>query len=278
MAPKKAKPSSHAPSAAKRAGVVVNANRFGSNKNPHKTRDHEDPEALRKLLSGAQSRFDQKTPNFALATASPPSPDNPVLSLREMFRAAGLGKKPVKLWLWVAATQTSAANTALAFAQRLRPSDSAEFTSLANLYDEYKAHRAQVFFHLAVSGAALTSNVDIAAAYDPVNNGAYASIIAVFPAQYRTYVNVTSGLTSSAGGAPQPVTTHGHWTHSFPFPSGGVVNPAAVNNVNTGNWTDTGVTDVDYGYWKGYVTAGGTSAITNIGLKFGIEVTFKMRS
>jgi hypothetical protein len=245
---------------------------------PHKKggvdRNSQTIEELRALANKLKTVNSQSSTDAKAKTDT----DLPIATVKDMLRSSGFGKKPLKVWLWFAATQTSSANTVLTFSQRLRPSDSAEFTSLAALYDEYKGLESHVIYHAAVSGAAATTNIDFAAAYDPTNSGAYGSIVAILPARHHVYNNITYDTSIVGGGAPKALTPNGHWAHRFRFPSGNIVDPTVANSVNTGNWTDTSETAVDYGFWKAYVSAAGTSSVVNIGLKIGILTEFKMRS
>ncbi len=197
------------------------------------------------------------------------------LSLKDVLREMGVNRQPMTVMLWYSATQTGSANTAFAFAQRLRAGDSTEFADFADIFDEYKVLAATVHYHLAFSGTAPSANVDFAVAYDPANAGLYASIAAVLPAQYHQLLNVAYAQVTSGCGAPQCVTKNGMWTHKFPLPTGVITNSSGVG---TGAWTDTSFSAIDYGYWKGYAGPAGSGTIVNFGLHIGLKVTFKMRS
>lgn len=201
--------------------------------------------------------------------------------LKAMFRASGLSRKPLRIRLWEGSTFASAANTALATTVALRPSGSAEFASLAALYDIYTAHGCLLMYHIAITVAAQTVNVEFAGAYDPANSGAYASVIAIMPAEQKHYEVVGYDSASIGAKHPSAVTSRGHWTKKFKYPQPDkriVTDPTANSAVGTGAWHDVTLTAVDFGYWKSYMTAAGTAAVNNVAYKIGTDLEFAIRS
>ncbi len=186
----------------------------------------------------------------------------PLRLLRQPARSAGSRLKGIgtlKTWLWYSTSATSSTTTAQAPVFRLRPSDSSEFADLANIFDELRVVRAKA--HFAVSGSAASNFWDVAMAYDPVNAGVYSSVTACLSAQHHVGPLRAPGGNSSPGS----YTPSGLWIFpEFQLPKGPQGTDFVSSSVATGQWQDTGVTAVDYGYFKGYVTApsGGTSTCT----------------
>jgi len=201
----------------------------------------------------------------------------PISTMKIMLAEGNRGKgfPPWKGWLWFVSTNTSAATTAQAPVINLIPASSAEFNSLVDLYDEFKAHDVQAKFYTQFSGA--STGVDLIVGYDPADATAYGSVTAALPTRYSTGPIRASG--SNSGG----VTIwgkHGMITFKAKMPPGTLNDPTTATNCNTGNWTScsaVNIASINYGYLKSYITAPSTGTST-IQLYVGMYVEFRMRS
>jgi hypothetical protein len=193
------------------------------------------------------------------------------LALRAMGKG-GKGKtgmKPVKVWLWSAVNSTSAATTAQAPVFQLFITNSAEATSLIDLFDQFKVEK--VHFSYVLSFSTSSNGVDLAVAYDPANAGAYASVQAVLPARWHKQTSVGGNFTQ-----PSPHTPDGRWHFHVTLPKGPFTD--AGGSSATGDWADTAnASTIDYGFIKGYVNAAsaGTTSLTGY---IGMLTSFRMRS
>jgi hypothetical protein len=164
----------------------------------------------------------------------------------------------LKTWLWNVSSTTSSAATAQAPVFRLRPSDSAEFADLANLFDELRVVAAKARYAVSLGGSGVTT-IDTAMAYDPVNSGAYSSVVAVLPAAHHVGPNRLHASNSN----PEATSRSGFWEFpEFQLPKGPQGTDFVSSAVATGQWQDTGVTAVDYGYFKGYINAASNGTTT----------------
>lgn len=228
---------------------------------------------------------DAKTPlnkQVALKFSTEDIVDNP--TLKEIFKN-GSGKtakiKPWKGWLWVYDFQTSASMTAQAPVLRCRPSDSAEFSSLASLYDEYKVLKIQ--WRETVTAPLNATMVDWATTYDPDNSGAYASLVGVLPSQYSTGpmacvpTGAGGGTALSAGGYVVSATKTGYHVTNVKVPLGARTNNSAATTCVTGMWVDVNQTVADFGWVKSYVNQPQTGT-TNRVMYLGMYTEFRVRS
>jgi hypothetical protein len=196
--------------------------------------------------------------------------------LRNNRSIKGKRLSPLDIQLWMTGGSTSSSGTAQAPVQRIRPSDSAEFSSLAALYDEYKCHGGEFIFRISTA-AGVVGATNGGAAYDPVSDGVYGALVTLLAAsQKMAPVSGPSGGASFPGG----VTKTGFWHFKFKCPNGvqGVPQSASpVSNNVTGMWVDVNQTIADYGYIKSYVNAaaGTTSAIE---WYLRMDCTFRSRS
>jgi len=174
---------------------------------------------------------------------------------------AAIGTKPLKIHLWMEDAKTSSATTAQAPVQRCRPSDSAEFSALASLFDEYKMISAVNHFKIFQS-TGTAGGVDAGVAYDPVDGTAYGGLITLLPAAQKMGPIATGAIGATA---PQTVNETGHFKMPIHCPEGPqLLVASAASPAATGTWQDCTITAADYGYFKYYVTApsSGTSSVS----------------
>jgi hypothetical protein len=171
------------------------------------------------------------------------------------------------------ADQTSGANAINSYVQRIRPGDSAEFTSLSALFDEYKNVSAET--HFFVGRSAISTNVFGACGYDPMISTAYGSVEGVVVAQQ--YVGPFA--INEAGIAPtSSVAKSGLWSLHAKMPEGSQYEYGAVTGIATGVWTDSNTTAVDYGYFKFCILAAGASNTTFISQIVKMHCLWRCRS
>jgi hypothetical protein len=160
---------------------------------------------------------------------------------------------------------------------RVRPSDSSEFASFANLFDEYICHGVEIHFQLYFSGTVLAQVVPLTAAlaYDPMSNGTYGSVEGVIVASQRIGpLAMKESYTN-----PGPVSRSGFWIKRFKCPTGPQGVDFATSSVATGQWQETSTTAADYGYIKGYITAPtGGAMVVNLPYFLVYDMEFRSRS
>jgi hypothetical protein len=181
-----------------------------------------------------------------------------------------VGLQPIKIWLWYATQNVSSAASTQAPTNGVRPSTSSEFSSLAALYDEYRA--LAVRRHIALLTTTNIAPVDYCEAYDPTNSAAYGSVTAVLSAPLRF---PPMHATAVGGVSPLSVSRTGFQTADFKIPSGVVANSAAASVGDT--WVSTATTAVDFGWLKAYVAAP-SSGTTTLDGYIGILTEFRVRT
>lgn len=220
---------------------------------------------LREGVIKVDEKTQSKSPSFSLITEEG-------VTIKEQLRLMGVSRRPVRTRLAVSFSNGSGAGLALAFAQRIRPGDSAEFSSFAALYDEYKCHGTQVLYHMAAS--AIPANTDFVACYDP-SSGLLTNIAEGLVAEQHTYFNTGSSNAGTITAWPLSVAKDGHFKQRIKIPSGVVT---ASGLVIDGGWVSTADSTADFGYWKGWATAGGGAIVVTVGGHFIMDVEFRMRS
>ncbi len=213
--------------------------------------------------------------------------------LKTMLHAltkAGKGGKRTKLnnlrtKMWDGSNASSSASGAYSTVINVRPSAASEFASFAALYDEFKVHGCSLHwvFILTNTGAVVPythGNIS----YDPVDNTAYTSIITSLAASQKTGPMQSTGLSllnaaaaTTTGIGPLPITKHGVHVLKIRCPKGATGIPANTQQVQTGNWCDTNITNAqgDYGYLKPYFESQTNTTIT---LEWWIEYDIEFRS
>lgn len=169
----------------------------------------------------------------------------------------------------------------------VRPAALSEFTSFANLFDEFKVHGGVLHFSVWATGQAdLVVANEGAIGYDPVDNAVYASVAGVLvasqkfgPFQMAGVTDASLTITASRTCAPVPHTKTGFWSFKFKCPKGSQQVPNNSQQVQTGNWCDTniGSTLGDYGYLKPYISGAG-STVTSLEWYLEMDVEFRSRT
>jgi hypothetical protein len=194
-------------------------------------------------------------------------------TLRDVIRGAGrssLGH--LKVWLWYSPSDAvSSANTIQSPVNRIRASDSAEFASLAALYDEYKMTNSKSMSAVSITLSSASISVDGVVAYDPVNSGAYTTVTAALSAaQHVCWRNHNSN------GNPLSITKDGFHHFNPKFPKG--YQYPGTGNTGPDVWIDTGVTSADAGHFKFVIDAATTAVTTTLRQYIGVCTEFRVRS
>jgi len=180
--------------------------------------------------------------------------------LRNTMRGV-LGTKPLEIriaYQWAESKSSTA--TAQAPVHRIRPSDSNEFSALAGLFDEYKCIRTKKYITMNVTSPG-TGGIHAGCAYDPQNSTAYAGLADILIGSQN--IGLLNVLSSGAfGSAPASARPKGVWEMDVHMPEGSQYEYGVTTTIATGNWTETGITAVDYGYYKFYVESAGTGGTT----------------
>lgn len=195
--------------------------------------------------------------------------------LKNMFRSTGK-LDTTHITLTTVSTAASGAATAQAPVVSVCPGNSAEFASLAILFDEVICDSCDLVWDLAVSNSN-SNDIHAAVAYDPINSGAYTSVVTVIEAsQYQGPVHVCN---SSRNMQPLNGTPTGMWHKKFIMPKGPEVrDPATASVLGTGQWTSTGVSTTIYGAFKWYVEAASAGLTTTVTAFLRMHCRFRSRS
>jgi hypothetical protein len=231
-------------------------------------------------LRAALKKTDPKSTDGVASTVAPPPASKDVKTADKLGEQVGIKavmrltrgmNRAVRMTLWYGGSSASAAATAQFPVHGIRPSLSVEFTSLAQLFDEYKAHSVHYKFRIGISAA--SQGIDAAVGYDPGESGAYGTVIAVLPAVIHKQIAVPASFST-----PTSLQKDGLWELQFTLPKGVTADPTAIGPVNTGAWTPTGLTTVDYGYMKWFVDPASAAVFTTIYYFIGVDTEFRMRS
>jgi hypothetical protein len=139
------------------------------------------------------------------------------LQVMKQVLADRKGLSSYKTWLYQTGTSTSSAATAQNLSQTIQPVSATEFSSFANLFDEARCIGLEFWASVYATGAANTSVIECAMAFDPANNGAYSEPAQMLNASQHRYwiLNPVVG-----GGADQAVTSRGLHTLKVRIPKG----------------------------------------------------------
>jgi len=189
--------------------------------------------------------------------------------------------------IWVSGDSASSSGTVYNTVINVRPSATAEFTSLASLYDEFKVHSGVVHFGIWATGQTnAVVDVDGAVVYDPMDNTAYTALITALPASQKFGPFSITGMTDSsvAGStartvAPLPTSRTGLYRFQFKCPNGPSSTTGNSQQVVTGQWCSTNIanTQGDYGYIKPIISAAG-STVTDFRYYMEMVVEFRSRT
>jgi len=167
-------------------------------------------------------------------------------------------------------TFTSSANTAFNAPYALTPGASAEFASLASLFDLYICIGVtlQVRLLATMSTTIDPPVVDGIWVYDPIDNSSYNSIVtAIIASQKLGPVSLVGQSDFSNTGlgrsyAPLSSAPHGFWIKRFKCPISPSESPTVSVEILTGHWDSTIDPGGIYGYIKPYVESGGANVTT----------------
>lgn len=214
--------------------------------------------------------------------------------LRELMRSMGGRIKPklnnLRTKMAVGSSISSASGGALSTVINVRPSALSEFASFQALFDEFKVHGGVLHFNTFLVGAGTAAIVgldDVAIAYDPVDNSAFATVAGVLVSSQHIGPLNTSGVSDASATsasvvrtiAPVPHTKHGFWQFPFRCPKSPQFVPNNSQQVMTGEWSATNIsnTQSDYGYLKPYV-AGAGSTTSTLNYYLVMDVEFRSRT
>jgi len=212
-------------------------------------------------------------------------------TLKMVLKGTGKGKKGklnnLRTQMWIAFDNASGSGAALGTVVNVRPSATAEWTSFASIYDEFKVHGGAVHFQIFANGQTnLITDVSGVVVYDPDDNTAYTSVTTALVASQKFGPFNISGVTDSsvAGStartsAPVPTSKTGMYVFKFKCPPGPHSTTGNGQQVVTGQWCSTNITNTqgDYGYIKPAVDAAG-STVTDMKGYLMMEVEFRSRT
>jgi len=171
---------------------------------------------------------------------------------------------------------TSGAATAQSPVFLCIPSNSAEFASIAVLFDEFICDGTTAHWDVNVTNSN-TAEIHAAIAFDPTNAGAYANVKTVIEAsQYDGPVHLQNCTRTAT---PFAITRSGMWKKKFVCPKGpNDPNPNANSADGVGNWTSTNTTGTIYGQIKGYVEQASAGLTTSLVCFMHYHCRFRSRS
>jgi len=180
--------------------------------------------------------------------------------------------------IWYAIAASSGAGTAYNLAQAIQPSSSAEYASYAALYDEIFVHGGAFHFTTYKSAAGTATDACRGVlAYDPADNTASGSVVAVLPVRQHYGPFLVGQTGTTAAGAPSSFTGTGFHRFGFACPKGPQLNKNLAV-VQTGNWAATADTTATFGYMHVYMTAAGGTGVNVLDGFMELDVTFRVRS
>jgi hypothetical protein len=188
------------------------------------------------------------------------------------MKSAGMkGLGNVRVWLWYASSDsTSGAGAQQAPVNRIRPSDAAEFTFLASLYDEYKGLAVHTYYGHAITAASVAT--DCVMVYDPTDPTGLTTITAGLGCAVKKFTRNNNSFAQ-----PAYQSSDGFAQMEFKIPSGPSVEVAS-GVPGPGVWVDTSVTSYDVGWLKSVITAPTAAVTTTLRQYIGIYTEFRMRS
>ncbi len=203
------------------------------------------------------------------------------LLTRAVGKKGGVGKlKNLKMDLWTGAELNGVANTVYTTAINVDPSASAEYSSIAQLYDEVIVHGGTVHMSLTSSGGTPVE-VHWACVYDPEESSAYSTLTAALSASQkcgplRACPTNYTGITMT-----QPTSKTGMITWKFKCPRGAqktTAGGATSDALCTGQWTSTAQSGNYYGFLKPFIEAMGTSVVANFSVFLCMHCEFRSRT
>jgi len=189
----------------------------------------------------------------------------------------GKGKlKEYPFILPIVSTFTSGVASTQSFTQGVIPGSAGDFNSLAGLFDEFIVDKTEVIWDLACNNSN-TADIHAAWAYDPINSGAYTTVVGVLEAsQHFGPVHLCN---QSRNMNPLNHTPTGMWKKMVVMPKGPEVkDPGAATVVGTGQWTSTSVATTSYGYIKGFCEAPSAGLTTTIVMFLRMFCRFRSRT
>ncbi len=191
---------------------------------------------------------------------------------------------PIKTRLVFNSVLTSAANTVLNTAVAVDPSQSTEWSSFVNIFDEAKVTGGTVYFRITPGGAPANGTAEAILTYDPLDNSVYSSVDGALVASQHTGVLSVLPLGSSAAtsGTPLPYTKTGNWTFRFKVPKSPqkVANATAADQENAaGNWISTNKSITpNFGWIKPFISIFGGTGTSVLDMHIVMEVSFRSRT
>jgi len=155
------------------------------------------------------------------------------------------------------------------------PSTITEFSSAAQLFDEFRVVSGHYTFRVA--GGAVNSGTNLltlgAIAYDPTDGTSPASVVAVCQLDNHKLF----GKPSLSGGATLINPADKTHTISFRVPAGSLTSVATPVTVGTSNWQPTAGTPQPYGWMKVYTDNMGATSTALSGIMC-YDVEFRLRA
>jgi len=200
-----------------------------------------------------------------------------VKAVKALLRVNG-GKgrhNEVKLIMVTNTSAISGNATAQAPVFPVQPGAASEFASVAAMFDEYIVDAVECFFNVSTPNSQ-TGDVDFAVAYDPLNSGAYSSVVGVLEAsQFRgPYQHGNTGKACT----PVCMNNTGFFRWLVRLPKGAQITNPVGGTDSVGVWVSTATTSTVFGNIKGYVTASSAGVATTMQIYMRIHCRFRQRS
>ncbi len=171
-------------------------------------------------------------------------------------------------------TQTSAANTAVAFSLALKPSASANWSSTAGMFDAARVRAVRLHARMNASAVPSASHAAWGFAYDPGVGVAPTSISDVISNSYRVGPISADG---SDNASIIPMSRTGYLTLDAPTEK--ILEPSALGDLVGGNWFPvTSGTNATVGFAAGYCEALGSAVTSSTTIFVEYEIEFRYRN
>jgi len=180
------------------------------------------------------------------------------------------------------AGSTTVANTTYTTVLSMIPSGSAEFASLADLYDEFICDGGSIHFNsiqIAGGGAPVSASQWVWV-FDPLNATALGSIVNGYQhAQHYVFSPPTRFIAVGYSSESQPYSVNRNGIHTFSWriPAGSARSDSA-STIYSGQWADTASTTATYGFLKPYWPATDLTSTHNFSFIVEYHCRFRSRS
>jgi hypothetical protein len=161
----------------------------------------------------------------------------------------------------------------------IRPSNSSEYATLANIYDEIIVDGGRLDFSLSPVTTYTTNNGALRAvvAFDPIESAALSSLSnGLIHSQHFQFANAAA-LNGGTIQTPLATNAHGYFTFKWRTPKG-VARSTSATAAFGHEWSSTSDTASDYGYLKWYIPVPGATGTSTGYWTWTLNVRYRART